>query len=415
MKQIKLLIIILSIFIVGLIVAMFVITVMQDNTNTNNIVNTKAIGNVSNTISNVNTTYGDAPPLTFNPSLQEVQEESLLYYISNAINKYFNYIKDGNTQAVNELGGNNLYNIQNNVKYVVKQAYGTRNEHMAKYYTYGILTVANGDFTAKQEDVYMIIYLTTGNKGYVLETISKSEYQSRQELRANETIQITQGTYNICDYEYVNNVKQMEIYLDDFVFRVLNNTEESYNLLNKEYRDKRFGNINEYVKYLNEKIEQLQSITLIQYNVTEEDEYKIYSATDENGNYYQIKEKAYMEYELILDNYTLDDYSGEKKDAKINKSVKKFISMINSADYTNAYQVLKEDFKQSNFPTEQDFINYVKDNWYVRNVIASQELMEDGICIVEMKDGISTTSNSMEKQFKVLLGEGMDFAIEFNI
>ena len=418
MKQIKLLIIILSIFTVGIIAVMIVISAMQKNSNeNNNIVVTNTTVNMTNTITSDNEVdpYFDAPVLTFNPSLQEVTEESILYYISNAINQYFNYIREGNTQAVNELGGNNLYTIQNNVKYVVKQAYGTRNEYMAKYYTYGILTVANGDFTSTEQEVYMTIVLTTENNGYILQTISKSEYQNRQPLEENDKIDITQGTYNIYEYEYVNNVKQMEIYLQDYVFRVFNNTEKSYELLNEEYRNKRFGSIDQYIKFLNEKIGQLQNIKITQYNIDDSGLVKIYTGTDENGNYYHIEESAYMEYELILDNYTLEDYSNEDTEEKIKKSTQKFILMINSADYTNAYNLLDETFRGNNFPTEQEFIDYVKNNWFKRNIIASREVTDEGICIVTMKETLSTNSNTIQKQFKVTLGEGMEFTIEFDV
>ena len=416
MKNLKLLIIMLSIFAIGLLAVIVVLYIQnQQKTNTigNNPITTNTIAN--NTISNTSNIEGDAPILTVNKKLQKVTDNSTLYSISNNINKYFNYIKGNNTQAVNELGGNTLYNLQNNVKYVVKEAYTTENRNMAKYYTYGILTVANGDYTATEQEVYMIIYLTIENKGYMVQTITEEEYKNRQALEENEKVTITQGTYNIYEYEYVNNVKQMEIYLQDYVFRVLNNTEKSYELLNEEYRDKRFGSIEQYVKFLNEKIGQLQNIKITQYNVDDSELDKVYIGTDENGNYYHIEESAYMEYELILDNYTLDDYSNESTEEKIKKSAEKFILMINSADYTNAYNLLEENFKTTNFPTEQDFIDYVKNNLFKRNIIASREVTDDGICIVTMRETLSTNSNTIEKQFIVTLGEGMEFTIEFDV
>ena len=286
---------------------------------------------------------------------------------------------------------------------------------MSKIYAYGILTIANGDYTATEQELYMIIYLTSENKGYMVQSITEEEYKNRQALEENDEVRIAQGTYNIYEYEYVNNVKQMEIYLEDYVFRVLNNTEKSYELLNEEYRNKRFGNLDQYIKFLNEKIGQLQNIKITQYNVDDSGLDKVYTGTDENGNYYHIEESAYMEYELILDNYTMEDYSNADKEEKIKKSAQKFILMINSADYTNAYNILDETFRESNFPTEQDFINYVKSRWFTRNIIASREVTDDGTCIVTMRESLSTNSNKIEKRFKVTLGEGMEFTIEFDV
>ena len=414
MKNIKLLIIILTVFSVILMCLIIIMNIQKDNLNNNmsneinNIENIEQSNNIENTIS-------DTPELSYNTSLQEVTSNSILYSISNNINKYFNYIKEGNTQAVNELGGNTVYTISNNTKYVVKQAYSTENEYMTKYYTYGILTIANGNYTATKQEVFNIIYVDIDNNTYMLEQVTKEELSNAEKLSEEENIDIPQGTYNNFEYEYINNVKQMEIYLEDFVFEIFNNIENAYNLLNEEYKLQRFGNINEFVKYVTEKQNQIRNIKIVQYSVEDEAESKVYKGTDEYGNYYHIIENAYMEYEIILDNYTMQDYSSSSEEEKIEKSAEKFILMLNSADYTNAYNLLEPTFKATYFPTEQEFINYIKNNWYERNIIASKEVNSEGICIVTIKDSISTESNQMQKQFKITMGEGMNFEIEFDL
>ena len=169
------------------------------------------------------------------------------------------------------------------------------------------------------------------------------------------------------------------------------------------------------MQFLNEKQGQLHNIKINQNTVEEENQNKIYKGTDPNGNYYEIIEKSYMNYEIILDNYTMLDYSNDSDENKIKLSAEKFILMLNSGDYTNAYNLLEPSFKHINFPSEQDFINYVKNNFYARNIVASKDLSEDGICTVTIKDSISTQANKIQKQFKVIMGEGMSFTIEFNI
>ncbi len=413
MKNIKLLIIILSILVIGLIITLAILRMESKNTKRNVISNniTPSIeNNINNDIISPKTTI-----LTFNTSIEKETSNSVLYSLNRNINKYFNYIKENNETAINELGGNSIYLITNNVKYVVKQAYVTQNQYMSKYYTYGTLTIANGNYTAQTQEIYMILYLTAENKGYKLQTISKEEYLNRTALEQNDTIEIQEGTYNKFEYEYIDNVKQMEIYLEDYSFQIFNNTENSYNLLNTEYKEKRFKDLQAFVQFLNEKQGQLHNIKINQYTVDEENQNKIYKGTDQNGNYYEIIEKSYMNYEIILDNYTMLDYSNDSDENKIKLSAEKFILMLNSADYTNAYNLLEPSFKQINFPTEQDFINYVKNNFYARNIVASKDLSEDGICTVTIKDSISTQANKIQKQFKVIMGEGMSFTIEFNI
>ncbi len=423
MKNLKLLIIILIMFTIGIGAVMIVLN-MQKNESNEVKNNSKIYGspiekNETENLANENVVDAEAPKMTFNTSVQEITSSSMLYSISNNINKYFNYIKSGNVQAVNELGGNTLYTIQSNanIKYVVKKAYSSGNEFMTKYYTYGVLTIASGNYEVTEQEIYMVVYLTAENKGYKLQTITNEEFLDIKELTLDEKVEISQGTYNVYEYEHIDNVDLMEIYLKDFIFRVYANPEKGYNLLNESYRNKRFGSVEEFVKYVIEKQEQLKNINIVQYNVDLNDNYKIYSGTDEYGNYYNIKEVAYMQYEVMLDSYTMEDYSNvTSKEEQIEKSVQKFILMLNSADYKNAYNLLEPTFKETNFPTEQDFINYIKNNWYKRNLVASKKATEEGICNVTIKETLSTRSNKMEKQFKVkILDEDLNFYIEFNV
>ena len=419
MKKLKLLIIILIALVVAIIATMIVvsvennknkgnntITVNTTNTNTarNNMIDNNTIANNKNEV---------APHLSFDTSLQRVTDISILGSITKNINKYFNYIKEGNTVAVNELGGNLAYTITGNVKYNLKQAISTENGYQTIYYTYGILTLANGDFTATEEEIYIVLYLDNEHQIYRLEKVTKDDMNNLKQLGEEEKINIIKGQYNTYEYENIDKVKYMESYLEDYSFQIFNNTRKAYALLNEEYRNKRFGTIDEFIKFLNEKQTELVNIKIEQYTTEGSD---VYIGKDQYSNYYYIKENDYNDYEIILDDYTMQaDYSNADTETKIKKNTEKFILMLNSADYTNAYNLLEPSFIQANFPTEQDFINYRKSNWFARNIIASKEVNEEGICVVTIKDSLTTQANILKKQFKVTLGEGMNFTIEFNI
>ena len=413
MKNIKLLIIILSILVIGLIITLAILRMESKNTKRNVISNniTPSIeNNINNDIISPETTV-----LTFNTSIEKETSNSVLYSLNKNINKYFNYIKENNETAINELGGNESYLIQNDVRYVVKEAYVTKNEHMSKYFIQGTLSIANGNNSSTTQEEYLVLYLTSENKGYMLQKSSQEEFVNRKPLEQNSKVEIYERTYNKFEYEYIDNAKQMDIYLEDYTFRIFYDTEKAYNLLNSEYRSKKFNEPSKFIQFLNEKKQQLKNIRIVQYNIEETSGKKVYKGTDEYGNYYEIIENSYMNYEIILDNYTMLDYSNESDENKIKLSAEKFILMLNSADYTNAYNLLGTNFKETNFPTEQSFINYVKNNFYARNLVASKELNEDNTCTVTIKDSVSTRANKMQKQFKITLGENMDFSIQFDV
>lgn len=404
--KLKLLIIILILFAIVIIGIIAVLGLQKEN-NYNNLPNDNNINNI-----NIAENYIYDEEETQADELEEVKDKSMLNSLNNNINQYFKYIKEGNIDAVNELGGNNFYEINNNAKYVLNSAKVKKGDYQEIYYTYGVLTIANGDLTAVEYEIYMILYLDYNNY-YYLKTITEEEFYLLENI---EYAEILKGNYNIFEYEEVTDLDLMKIYLEDYTFRIFNNTQESYELLDEEYKTKRFATIDVFMNFLMEKQTQLANIELIQYNSYNKDNYTIYVGTDENGNYYKIKEYGYMSYTIMLDNYTVqEDYSGESDEEKTKKAVETFISMINSANYSGAYNLLEPTFRVTYFPTEEDFKNYIKSNWFQRNIIASKEITEIGTCIVLMRESIATTSNKMEKEFIVILGGGMDFAIQFNM
>ncbi len=398
-------------FIIVLMLSIIVVTKRNENVDNNTISNDIFL--IVNSVQD--NTLSEAPTAVVNKKLRMIDDNSILYSISSNISAYFEYIRTHNSQAVKQLGGNNLYTVNGNSKFNVKLAYSTENNYMAKYYVYGVLTVANGDFTATQQEIYMIVYLTSENEGYTLQTISKEEFEDMKALEEDEKIDIEQGQYNVYKYEFINSIQLMQIYLDDFIFQMFNNTAKSYEMLNQEYREKRFGSLDAYVEYINEKQEQLRNIELFQYKVDDGDDNTVYRGTDKNGNFYYVKVTSPMEYEVILDSYTMDDYSNYNTNSKKEKSIEKFILMINNADYTNAYNLLDETFKENNFPTRDDFINYVKSNWFKRNLVREINILEDGSCNAIIQESISMSSNTIEKHFIVTLGDKMDFTIKFDV
>ena len=101
------------------------------------------------------------------------------------------------------------------------------------------------------------------------------------------------------------------MYLENYVFQAYNNTEKSYYLLEEEYRNEAFGDLNNYVQFLQENANELQNISLKQYNVSREDEYNTYIGVDQFENSYYIKEVAYMEYELKIEMNTIQENTEE--------------------------------------------------------------------------------------------------------
>ena len=212
-------------------------------------------------------------------------------------------------------------------------------------------------------------------------------------------------------------------YFNYYKNKSLHNTKEAYNLLDEDYRNKRFGNINEYMKYINENKDRIEGITIEQYLVNQEEDYTEYVCKDQYDNLYIFKEQAIMDYTVELDTYTIatdefkKEYANGTDNKKVIMNVDKFIQMLNNYDYKTAYGLLNNAFKQNNFETEEDFKKYIQNTYYEHNDISIDKISdENGTYVCEAT--ISNKQNSEEnKKINIImkLGTGINFEMSFEI
>ena len=189
----------------------------------------------------------------------------------------------------------------------------------------------------------------------------------------------TKKDYNSFIYQFISYESMLTTYLNNYKDLLLNSPKEAYGLLDKEYKEKRFPTFEQFNNYIKQNKNYLETIQLNSYSRANYDDYYEYTLRDQYGNVYIIKETAILEYTVQLDDYTIENEaltktynaSTDKDKAKLNCD--KFFEMINTQDYTSAYNVLDEKFKNTNFKTQQDFENYIKSKLYTHNKATYQE------------------------------------------
>lgn len=139
-----------------------------------------------------------------------------------------------------------------------------------------------------------IIYL-------LLNLFNKSKDNNTYYARDISKYDSNQYMYIIVDEDDV-----VKIYLNEFINQILYSKENAYNSLNHEYRDKRFGSYENFVKYLDGYIANSTYSTVIdRYSKTQINGKKVFNIYDKTGNQYIIKENSIMNYEVYLDEYTV--------------------------------------------------------------------------------------------------------------
>ena len=112
---------------------------------------------------------------------------------------------------------------------------------------------------------------------------------------------------NEINYLYVSTEDVVKKYFNDYKNNMINNKEYAYNLLNKDYREKRFGTYDKYIEYLNNNMgDSTYSAYVVKYNVNSIGGKKVYGCEDSSGYKYIFKENSIMNYEVYLDDYTVE-------------------------------------------------------------------------------------------------------------
>lgn len=142
--------------------------------------------------------------------------------------------------------------------------------------------------------VVFIIYLFNQKNGLIGE-IDTENYEYLKNYKNNEFLPV-----------YVTEEDMVKKYLNDYKNNMLFNVSDAFNSLNKEYREKRFGDLNGYKKYLESILSlSIYSTEVEKYSVTNIGGNKLFNIYDKSGNQYLIKELSIMNYEVYLDEYTV--------------------------------------------------------------------------------------------------------------
>ncbi len=238
------------------------------------------------------------------------------------------------------------------------------------------------------------------------------------ELKVEE---IENKEFNTFDYKIITEAQLISYYIQEYNNSVKYNKKRAYDLIDEEYREKRFGSYENFSEYLNEN-KKTNPIVVNKYSAQTKDGVTKYICVDSNGNYYIVNETTPTKFGIILDTYTIDlpefttKYNEADNQGKCALNIQKFMQAINEKDYNYAYNCLSQGFKNNYFKNVNQFKEYIKNNFYDTNKYEFTTFEEQsGLYTYKVK--ISNAENeeeSITKTFVVKLNEGTKFELSFN-
>lgn len=247
--------------------------------------------------------------------------------------------------------------------------------------------------------------------------------KENEKIKTDKFDKIERNSYNQIDFRSMSDERYLAHLFNQYQVKEKYKPEEAWDLLNEEYRNKRFKNINNYIAYIKSKPNTLD-VNIKKYKKTEYPNYTQYICMDEYDNMYIFRETAFMKYTVLLDFYTLDleeitnKYNDSSDQQKIVINIQKIVAAINSRDYDYIYSKLSDEFKNNYYKTIEDFANYMNSIFSGNfSVIFNDFNNEGNICIYNISlQGIKRSDKTtINMQIIMKLIENDDFIMSFNI
>ncbi len=270
------------------------------------------------------------------------------------------------------------------------------------------------------DEIFAIINIDIINNTFSVEPLD-SNYNSITEINIDnlENVVIVKNDDNTFVTTPVSYEEIAKDYVNLYKSLALGSPEKLYDLLDKDYREARFVDLNEFETYIQKNKQEIMSIRVSKYQANKSNGYTQYVCQDQYGNTYVFKESAVMNYTVILDTYTIplpeyiEKYNKASQVDRAALCINRFMEAVKDENYNFAYNVLSEGFKDNYFKTQNSFEQYIKslENYSEIEYGTVSNQGELIIYPVTIKIG----DKNIQKSFIVKLGEDINFELSFNV
>ena len=366
--------------------------------------------------------------------LDIINTNSSIYYSYDENNNYQKVVNENeiilNILSTEYISENNITvdNIDNYIEkldqdvfFIPLQTKYVKNGYMYKYVINGYITDFNYNII---QNISLIVNLDITNYTYSIEPLENANVNI-EDVQLNNTLETIEKNDNNT-FQYISTIaeEEAERYLDTYKKMLLSNPEEAYNRLDEEYRNKRFGSLDEFEKYINNNRQDFLALQPTSYLLNTYDEYNEYVCRDKYQNLYIFRANNPLDYRVLLDTYTIitdnfkTTYDKSNNEYKVAMNIDKWVQMLNARDYKTAYNCLDETFRNNNFGSEEAFEQYMRENFPLRYELEFGQTTENnGIYQQEiiLTDITGASSDQINKTIIMQLGENYEFVMSFNI
>lgn len=391
----------------------------------------------------------DATPPTIMPIIKELKKEdnyTEYFTVQDTILKIFNFATELNKKSEENMENSAEYmqSYMNAVYYyfLEKQPSTYKLEELYNQYKNENYEIESMYVYNKTDDIKLIYVegkLKNANKDYPMVFLHDEynftilPYEYLKDVCGNENIKgnlnkieintISDKSKNKFDYSVVTEQDMAIRYFAHYKNIVRTDLKKAYQLLDIEYRTKRFESFEEFKKYIDKNYNEIMNSTIKEYKVEYYSDYTRYICKDQKGNTYIFKATAVFDYTLTLDLYTTDipefteKYYNAEDTEKVALNIQKIFEAMNDKDYNYIYGKLANGFKEKYFKTLDSFEKYVKENFYEENEVNYLLYKKESEEYYSYTIDVYKKGTKDKKRIKVImeLKSGTDYVFSFNV
>lgn len=342
-----------------------------------------------------------------------------------------------------------IFEVLKQDKTVISKAYQYNiKEGISMYLLSGYNICSNG--TNKRSFQLMIVTDTNKNtfKIYPEEYVKKLEINKLQlgvKLSKLDYIEeIEKNSSNVIEKPIITNERIAQDYFDYFIFNIRYDIDVAYNLLDEEYKNKRFPTLQDFKEYIENRkdiyeeeelrdyrefesndeymlyILKRDKLELAGYQIRNKENYTRYICIDNYNNYYIFYAISPLNYTVVLDTYTInlpeftEKYKNGTTEEKVGYNIEKIVNALNSEDYKYVYSKLADEFKENYFKNYEIFEKYAEIVFDIANEVIYNKYTEtENLSTYEIT--LKGKNKTVTKTIVMRLDEGTDFVMSFNI
>ncbi len=251
-----------------------------------------------------------------------LKDASEFFTIQNIITTYLNYIQEGDTTAVYNLLSRTYTSTHNlntsnclveNIPYesytykATKINYYELNDDITVYFVIGEAKEDLFESSYNSKTIYHLVTIDLSNFTSSITPLKDvTEYNNAltKTKTSDLTSNITKNSYNTFKFQNVSTDTLVSTYYYYYLDKLLHDPKSAYELLNKEYREKRFKTYELFTTYLNENISSLGEATIASYRY-KEGTTNTYYITNSKGDTLIFRDRGIMQLEVYLDEVTI--------------------------------------------------------------------------------------------------------------